>query len=256
MMFHGPRIGVMALFGQQHGQHAGSRGMADMQRLGHGPEVGLQAAGHGGRHGQRHGGLLGGQADQPRRPRDGAENAERRGRMPALVVMMRVNGAGKAHFRLQPHGVGGDQALSRKSPVLGQREQGGDQRHRLMAAEHGRKVVEIKGMRRDAVDEGGVERAGPPRRAEHQRRSGRRGDAGRAQGDLRAVLGQARQGHADGVGDAQLGEPQAPFGNHLGVVADDALRQARQKSALIRCGNIVHGCLIPLSPDFRPVRLP
>ena len=118
---------------------------------------------------------------------------------------MGVDGASQAHFRLQPDGVGGDQALAGKPPVFGQGEQGGDQRHRLMAAEHGGEIVEIKRVRRDAVDEGGVERAGPASRAEHQCRTRRRGYTRRAEGNLRAGFGQARQGHADGIGDAQFG---------------------------------------------------
>ena len=111
--------------------------MADMQRFGHRAEVGFQAARHRSRHRQGDGCLIGVQADQPGTPRRRAEDAERRRRVPTLVVVMGVDRAGEAHFGLEPHRVGGQQVLPRQRAFLGQGEQRGDQGHRLMAAEHG-----------------------------------------------------------------------------------------------------------------------
>ena len=77
-----------------------------------------------------------------------------------------------------------------------------------MAAEGVGAIVEIKGMGGDAIDEGGIEHAGPTPEPEHQGRAvvTQRAPGGDGvRGDARAILGRTGQGDADGVQYPGLG---------------------------------------------------
>ncbi len=109
MMLDGMRVRGETVLGQQHRHQAAARRMAHMQWLGHGAEITFQAARHRGCHGQRDGCLLRLQSPGMGRRRDGAEDAQRRGRVPAFVIMRRMNGPGEAVLDFKPHGIGRNQ---------------------------------------------------------------------------------------------------------------------------------------------------
>src|SRR3981189_34188 len=95
--------------------------------------------------------------------RRGTEYAECRGRMPALVVMVEVDSAREPDLDLDPDHIGGNDILAGTAAVLGKRQQRRYQRHRMMTAHDAAEIVEIERVRRGAVDQRGVERAGAPR---------------------------------------------------------------------------------------------
>src|SRR5437868_3039162 len=104
-----------------------------MERLRHGAEIGLETACERGRDAQRR-----------RRPgeielhemagrRSGSKNAERRGRMPTLVVVMKIDSARQPDLDLDTDHVSGNEVFAGSAAVLSQRKQRRYQRRRMMA---------------------------------------------------------------------------------------------------------------------------
>ncbi len=78
--------------------------------------------------------------------RYGSENAEGRGRVPALVIVMRMHGAGEAVLDLKPDSVSIDNLPPGQAALFSEREQRGHERHRLMAAQDRTEIVVVEGM--------------------------------------------------------------------------------------------------------------
>ena len=142
------------------------------------------------------------EAHQPRACRGRAEHAERRGRMPALGVVVEVDRERELGLHLEAGDVRDDEVAAAAAELVGQREQRGEHRRRRMAAERVVAVVEVEHVRRGAVHQRGIERADAARAAEQQR--GTRREVERARDELRRRLAAAGQRDADGVEDADL----------------------------------------------------
>ena len=192
-------IGGHALLGEQRGAQPIARRLPDMERLRHGAEIGLDAARHRGRECERMGEFIRAQAEQVSASRRAAEGPERRGRVPAFVVVMEIHRACETGFALDAGGVSSQERLSGVAGA--DRPQGRQDRRRRMAADRIVAIVEIERMRRDAVDERGAEHIEMFAAPEDQRRPGRGGLAQRARHHRRRIVVHARQGDADGVED-------------------------------------------------------
>ena len=151
------RIGAggKALGGQPGGAQAVLRGRAGMQRLAHGAEIGLQPGGLGGGDAEGDGELLVAQAQHAAGRGGGGEGADRAGDVEALLVV-----AGRHQAADPARGfVAGDEALDEKLArglrLLAERQQGGDDRDRRMAAHGEIDVVVVERVAGRAVDQGG-----------------------------------------------------------------------------------------------------
>ena len=127
-----------------------------------------------------------------------AEHADRRRRMPALLVVMEVDAARDARLGLPARDIGGDERPPVHRARLRQREQRRQDRRRWMAAQRVAAIVEIERMRRGAVDQRRIQRCHALVGAEHQTRTVR---GGHARHDPRARLACAGQRAADRVED-------------------------------------------------------
>src|SRR5581483_707691 len=234
------RVGLESAGRQQRCEQPVAAALTDVQRLGHGAEVGLEAAREGGRDGKRHGGAPRIETEQVGRCRSSADRAERGRRVPALVVVMIVDGARQPDLGLHADEIGRQQLLAARSALLAQREQRGDQRHRLVAAENAAEIVVVEGVGGGAVDEGGIQRAGAAVGAEDQRLSGGVANAGRLQEQLGARLRQAGQRHSDRVDDRCPCGGEGRAGDALVVEAADPLGQASGE----RCGGRLRGLVL------------
>jgi hypothetical protein len=74
------------------------------------------------------------EADQVTDGGGGAEDADRRGGVPALVVVVEVDGAGQADLRLDAEHVGLDELCAGEAVLLGDRQKGRDQGGGLVTA--------------------------------------------------------------------------------------------------------------------------
>ena len=111
-------------FAREQRRHRAVAGaMADMQRLGHGAEIGLEARRERGGDGERRRRLLGRKSHEMRGGGRSAEHAERRGRVPALVVVMEIDGARDARLGLEAGDISGDEVASGDGARIGEREQ-------------------------------------------------------------------------------------------------------------------------------------
>ena len=205
MLEHVVRRGE-SLAGQQGGIEAVAGAVADMQRLGHGAEVSLEAGGEAGGERDRDGHPRCVQPHQATAGRGRAEHAERGRRVPALFVMVKIHRAAEAGFHLETRDIGIEEIPSAHRhavgpQLVGEREQGGQDRRGGMAAHRVGAVVEIERVGGRAVDQRGVERSHAPVRAEHQGRAGRGADLER---HLCAGLWEARQRDADEIEHAHL----------------------------------------------------
>ena len=151
------RIGAggKALGGEPGGAQAVLRGGAGMQWLAHGAEVGLQAGRLGGGDAEGDGELLVAQAQHAAGRGGGREGADRAGDVEALLIV-----AGRHQAADPARGlVAGDEALdeqlARRLDLLAERQQGGDDRDRRMAAHGEIDVVVVERMAGRAVDQGG-----------------------------------------------------------------------------------------------------
>ncbi len=146
-------IGGHALLCEQRGKQPVARRMTDMERLGHGAEIGLDARGHRGRERERGRDLVGRQPKQMRACRRCPEGAERRGRMPALLIMMEVDRARELAFGLDAGRIGGDEGLA--GYARGERPQRRQDRRRRMTAKRVAAIVEVERVRRRTIDQRG-----------------------------------------------------------------------------------------------------
>src|SRR5580704_19711636 len=132
----------------------------------------------------------------------GAKNAERRGRMPAFLVMMVMDTAADPRFGLEPGDIGGNEVRASTLLGLGDCEQSRQDRCRGMAAQRVADIIKIERVRRGAVDQRSVERDGAAVAAKNKARTGR-ATQGRGN-DPRAILAGAGERHADRVEDRRL----------------------------------------------------
>ncbi len=153
----------------------------------------------------------------------GAEGAERRGGVPALLVMMEIDGAGDLGLDLDAGDIGLQHRGASRALMLGQRPQRRHHRRGGMAAQRVAAIVEIERVGGGAVDGGGVERRRPlPTRPNRLARA----VSDRAQrplGDPRARLGGAGQRHPDGVENGEPGDRQAILGHVVEADGNGAL---------------------------------
>ena len=159
MVFHRLTVGLEPTLCHERRHQARAARMTDVQWFGHGAEVGLDAGGK--RCGDRHGvgRLRGIHAQRPGRRRDGAEDAESCRRVPALVVMMRMERHGEAVFDLEADHVSVDQLPAGQAVFFGEREQYRHERNRLMPPQDIGKIIEVQCVRGDAVDQCRIQRA-------------------------------------------------------------------------------------------------
>ena len=155
----------------------------------------------------------------------GSEDAERRGRMPALVVVMKLDRTCKPDLDFDPDYVGGDDIFAGAAALLRQRQQHGNQRHRMMAAHHAAEIVEIERVGRRTVDQRRIKRAGAPRRAEDESGPGRRRDARGLEQDLRTGFRMPGQRHANRIDDAGPRLCDRLFGELTLIKSKHPLRQ-------------------------------
>ena len=189
---------------EQRGEETVPRAVADVQRLHHRAEVGLDAGSERRRDGERGGDLVVRQLHQLRARGGAAEHAERRGRVPAVRVVIEVHAQPELALGLEAGDVGGDEIAAARAGVVGERDQRRQDGRGRMAADRVVAVVEIERVRGGAVHQRGVERADTRRGAEHERGPGARVAQEDVPRDTRRVLARARQGHADVVEDADL----------------------------------------------------
>ena len=159
---------------EQRGEQAVARAMTDMQRLRHGAEVGLDAGGERGRDRKRGCGLRPVEPHQVARRRGGAEHAEGRGRMPALVVVVKVDAERDLALGFEAGDIGRDEVAAAGAGLSREREQRRQDRRRRMAAQGVVAVVEVERVRGGAVDQRRIERVGAVGGAEHEARAARR----------------------------------------------------------------------------------
>src|SRR5262249_59909256 len=132
----------------------------------------------------------------------GAEYAQGRGRVPALGVVMEVDAEPELALGLEAGDEGGDEGAARSLALVGEREEGRQDRRRRVTAQRVVHVVEVERVGGNAVGKRGIERAGALGGAEHEARPA---GAGEAAHGLRAWLAAAREGHPHTVAAAALG---------------------------------------------------
>src|SRR5579864_8844312 len=96
-----------------------------------------------------------------------AEHAERRGRVPALFVMMEMDAAGDPRLGLEAGDIGRDEGLAVAILLVREREDRRQDRRRGMPAQRVADIVEIERMRGGTVDQRRIERAGAAVAAEN-----------------------------------------------------------------------------------------
>src|SRR5262249_29424012 len=133
-----------------------------------------------------------------------AEDAERRGRVPALGVVIEVHAYRDLALGLEAGHVGGDEVAAGRADGIRQREEPGQDRRRRVAADGVVAVVEVERVGGGAVDERRVERGDALAAAEYQARSGAGAEGEHAFRDGRGFFPRAGKRHADEVEDADL----------------------------------------------------
>src|SRR6516164_7177709 len=126
--------------------------MTHVQRLRHRAEVRLDAGGERGGDGERGRPAPCVEPQEMTRCRGGAVDAEGRGRVPALVVVVEVDTKRKLALGLKARDIGRDKGSSVDRPLVGERKKSWQDRCRWMPAQGVVAVVEIECMRRSAVD--------------------------------------------------------------------------------------------------------
>src|SRR5579859_2792913 len=89
-----------------------------------------------------------------------AEHAERRGRVPALFVMVEMDAAGDPRLGLEAGDIGGDKGAAVAIPLVGESEDRRQDRRRRVSAQRVADIVEIERMRSGTVDQRRIERPG------------------------------------------------------------------------------------------------
>ena len=201
-----------AIAGKEGGEHTVARRVADMQRLRHGAEIGFHAGGE--RDGARER-SLGLRLVEPEQPRGGggrAEDAERRSRVPALLVVLEMDRAGDSGLDLVAGDVGGDRVTAVGSEHLAERNDRRNEHGRRVPAQCRAHVVVVERVRGDAVDQDCIQYGSPPVRPEDETRTLLFGNSRDARRDACGRLDRACEGHADRVDDGLLGPEQRSFG--------------------------------------------
>jgi hypothetical protein len=132
---------------------ADRRGAARMQRLAHGAEHALQPRGLRGRNAER---MRGGRSIQPQHVAHGssrADCADRRGGVPAALVVRAADQPADAAFGLEARGERFHEPLAVELAMLGQRQHGRGDRHGRMAAEVEIHIVEVERVRHRPVQQ-------------------------------------------------------------------------------------------------------
>ncbi len=223
-------IGGHAFGRQQGGKQAVARALADMERLGHGAEIRLDARCHGSGQRQRRRDLLDVELQQLGAGRGGAEGAERRCRVPALLIMMEVHRAAELGLDLHADGVGRQYVAAAGAERFAQRPQGRENRRRRMAADRVAAIVEVERMHRRPVGQ-----------CRHRRLRAKAGTDDHAptagslsldeSGDDRAgPRGHAGKTDPEGVGDRPDGLFPRAVGNRVGIAGKDDVGQSRRRA--------------------------
>ena len=220
---------------QKCGEHPVARGVADVQRLGHGAEIGLDAGRERRRQGQGARCLQHGQTQQMRASGGGPEDADCGGGVPAFFVVMEVDAAGDAGFRLPPRDVGREELLAGGFVHFCQREQRRHHRGGRMPTQGVGAIVVIQRVGRGAVDQCGFQRPDPAVRPEHQTVPACGPIGGYSADNLRALLVRAREGAANGVEHRDLGPMQGVVRQTVERHALDAFGEA------LGDGSVGHG---------------
>ncbi len=184
---------------EQGGEDAIPAALSDVKRLGHRPEIGLHAGGQGYYKAQRPGRLLLVERQKSRRRGHSPEDPERRRRMPALFVVGEVDGAADPGLDLESGHVGGKGIAPGDAVHLAEGYDGGHQRNRGMAAEHGAHVVVVQRMRGRPVDQNRAHRIGAPVVPEDQARPVFAADAGKGGRNARRRFAGTGERHADRI---------------------------------------------------------
>ena len=137
--------------------------------------------------------------------------------------MMEMDAARDPRLGLEPGDIGGDERLSVAILAVGQREDRRQDRRRGVAAQRIADVIEIERVRRGAVDQRRVERAGAAIAAEDEARTMPAADRQRFLDDPRAIFVRPGQRHADGVEDRRLRPEDGLTGQAVAADRDDLL---------------------------------
>ena len=163
------RRGREAVLGHQRGRQPRARGGAWMERLGHRAELLAHADGLRRGDAQRHRRLVDVETQEPRARRGRAQHAGRAGDVPAAIVMLGIDHVACAARDVDAEDQRVDELAAGRPDVLGQRERRRCDRSRRMDDRLEVRVVEVEGMRRDAVDERGARNVDALAAAEHRR---------------------------------------------------------------------------------------
>ena len=146
--------GGKALLRQQRRHQTGAGCATGVKRLGHAAKLFAHANGLRGGNAQRHGGLRLGQAQEARAACRRAHGAGRTGDVPAPVVVVRVHGIAHAAGHIDAQHQRVHQRAPAGAGVLGQRQQ--RRGHRPCRVDDGFevRVVKVKSVRADAIEQG------------------------------------------------------------------------------------------------------
>src|SRR5262249_58844061 len=161
-------IGGEIPLGKQRCKEAVASAMTHMQRLRHRTEVRLDAGGERGSDGERGGPARCVEPQEMRRRCGGPVDAERRGRVPTLCVVVEVDTKRKLALGLEARDIRRDEGSSVDRPLVGERKKSWQDRRRRMPAQGVVAVVEVERMRRGAVDQRRVEHARAVGGTEHE----------------------------------------------------------------------------------------
>ena len=200
--------------GQRRRQQTVCRRLAGLQRLGHGPEHGLQPRRLGPRDSQRVQPALLVELEQTRAGRRGAEGAKRPGGMPAQRIVARTDERPQAALDLDSGHQCRQQLRPRTSEPFPEREHGGRHHHRGVSHQRHVHVVEVERVGGRPVDKRRRQCRGPGRPSDHRRLvavgAGQLFDQ-----DLRERLTRSGEGHAEPVQQALLSDQERVVGQLL-----------------------------------------
>jgi hypothetical protein len=163
------------------------------------PKFGLDPCGLRNSQRQCHGDLRFAQPDQMRTGRRRPKGAQRRGGVPALVVMVEMHRARDTDLGFDAHGIGGHHRRAAMPLGLGQRKNRGQDGRGLMAAKDTGKIIIIKRMGRCAIHQRSIEHrypAPPPDQRARPRRIGHTRHGAQCLDTVHACAGQR---HGDGI---------------------------------------------------------
>jgi hypothetical protein len=147
------RAGGEAVLRHQRGHQPGACGAAGVEGLGHGAELLAHAHRLRRRDAQRHGRALRVQAEQAGARGRGTHRPGAAGDVPAAVVVVGIHGIADAAAHVDAQHQRVDQGAAAGAGVLGQRQQRAGHRTGRMDDGLEVRVVEVEGVRADAVDQ-------------------------------------------------------------------------------------------------------